>query len=88
VTYGFSPPGSTAFRRRLHLESHTLRPDPSRYAAQSDPDRNHHFRRFMTARPLTARELELAADIELAQGNPRRADLLSWKAHLARTEVR
>jgi len=69
------------------MESRTLRPDPSRYAVQSDPDLNYHFRRFVTARPLTARELELAADIELASGNPRRADLLSWKAHLARTEV-
>ncbi|MGI4943472.1 MAG: hypothetical protein ACRYHQ_23385 [Janthinobacterium lividum] len=64
-----------------------MRPDPSRYAVQSDPDRNYHFRRFAPARPLTARELELAADVELAQGNPRRADMLSWKAHLARTEA-
>lgn len=64
-----------------------MRPDPHRYAVQSDPDRNYHFNRFATARPLTARELELAADVEMAQGNPRRADLLSWKAHLARTEV-
>ncbi len=64
-----------------------MRIDPHRYATQSDPDRNYHFRRFATGRPLTARELELAADVEMAQGNPRRADLLSWKAHLARTEV-
>jgi hypothetical protein len=64
-----------------------LRLDPSRYAVQSDPDRNYHFRRFMTARSLTARELELAADLELAQGNPRRADILSWRAHMIRTEA-
>jgi len=64
-----------------------LHRDPSRYAVQSDPDRNYHFRRFATARPLTARELELAADVEMASDNPRRADLLSWKAHLARTAV-
>jgi hypothetical protein len=69
------------------LESRTLRPDPSRYAVQSDPDRNYHFRRFVTARPLTARELELAADLELAQGNPRRADMLSWRAHMVRSEA-
>ena len=64
-----------------------MRPDPNYYAVQSDPDRNYHFRRFVTARPLTARQLELAADFELASGNPRRADMLSWKAHLARTEA-
>lgn len=64
-----------------------MRPDLPRYAAQPDPDRKYHFRRLATARPLTARELEMAADIELAQGNSRRADLLSWRAHMIRTEA-
>ncbi|MGI4799384.1 MAG: hypothetical protein ACRYG8_36180 [Janthinobacterium lividum] len=64
-----------------------MRIDPNRYAVQNDPDRNYNFHRFATARPLTARELELAADIEMASGNLRRADMLSWKAHLARTEA-
>ncbi|MGI4943748.1 MAG: hypothetical protein ACRYHQ_24810 [Janthinobacterium lividum] len=36
-------------------------------------------------RPLTARELQLASDLELARGNHQRGELLSWKAHLART---
>ena len=38
-------------------------------------------------RTLTARELELAADVEMARGNRQRAELLSWQAHDARTEV-
>lgn len=64
-----------------------MRPDPSRYAVQSDPDRNYHFRRFVTVPLLTAPELERAADAALAQGDPRRADTLSWRAHMAGAEA-
>ncbi len=38
-------------------------------------------------RTLTPRELELAADLEMARGNRQRAELLSWQAHDARTAV-
>lgn len=38
-------------------------------------------------RPLTARELQLASDLELARGNRRRGELLSWRAHQARGGV-
>ncbi len=33
---------------------------------------------------LTPRELELAADLEMARGNRQRAELLIWRAHEAR----
>lgn len=36
-------------------------------------------------RPLTSAELQLASDLELARGNTRRGELLSWRAHEART---
>ena len=36
-------------------------------------------------RPLTARELQFASDLELAAGNTRRGELLAWRAHAART---
>ncbi len=39
------------------------------------------------ARSLTARELQLASDVELARGNHRRGELLSWRAHDARATV-
>ncbi len=55
------------------------------YSDQSDPKRNRHFSRRWTQQPMTAAQLEHAADLELAQGNSRRADLLSWAAHAART---
>lgn len=38
-------------------------------------------------RRLTPRELELAADVEMARGNRQRAELLSWQAHDARCGV-
>lgn len=38
-------------------------------------------------RPLTSAELQLASDLELARGNRRRGELLSWKAHQVRCEV-
>ena len=38
-------------------------------------------------RTLMPRELELAADLEMARGNRQRAELLSWQAHHARTAV-
>ena len=40
-----------------------------------------------TDRPLTARELQLASDLELARGNPQRGELLSWRAHQVRCEA-
>jgi hypothetical protein len=40
-----------------------------------------------TDRPRTAAELELAAGLEWAVGNPVRAELLSWAAHEARCGV-
>ena len=40
-----------------------------------------------TDRPLTARELQLAADMQMAVGNTRRGELLSWQAHQVRVEV-
>ncbi|MGI4940737.1 MAG: hypothetical protein ACRYHQ_09270 [Janthinobacterium lividum] len=38
-------------------------------------------------RPLTARELQLASDLELARGNTQRGELLSWQAHQVRCGV-
>lgn len=38
-------------------------------------------------RTLTPRELELAADVEMARGNRQRAEMLSWQAHDARCGV-
>jgi len=50
--------------------------------------RQDRFARLPAAdRPLTARELQLASDFELACGNTRRGELLSWRAHDARTTV-
>jgi hypothetical protein len=50
--------------------------------------RQSHFARMPAAdRPLTARELQLASDLELARGNRRRGELLSWRAHQARGEA-
>ncbi len=40
-----------------------------------------------TDRPLTARELQLASDVELARGNHQRGEALSWAAHDARGGV-
>ena len=50
--------------------------------------RQDHFARLpATDRPLTARELQLASDLELARGNTQRGEMLSWKAHQVRVEV-
>jgi hypothetical protein len=57
----------------------------SSFADQSDPDLNRWFRRRWAAVPPTPRELQHAADLELAHGNARRADLLSWAAHQRRS---
>ena len=38
-------------------------------------------------RPLTARELQLASDVDLARGNARRGEMLSWQAHQVRCGV-
>lgn len=54
------------------------------FAAQSDPDLRSGFRRRWADQPMTARELEHAADLEMALGNAQRADLLPWQAHLVR----
>ena len=53
-------------------------------AAQSDPERNPSFRRRWSQPPITPRQLELVADIEMAHGNARRAEMLSWRAHQMR----
>lgn len=58
---------------------------PTNSLALLDPDHNSLFRRRWSDHPLTARELEHAAELEAAHGNVQRADLLAWKAHLART---
>lgn len=36
------------------------------------------------ARLLTPRELQLAPDVDLARGDPRRGELLSWAVHEVR----
>ena len=54
------------------------------FSDQSDPDKNLRFWRRWSDNPMTARELEHAADLEAAHGNLQRADLLSWQAHLVR----
>lgn len=38
-------------------------------------------------RPLSARELQLASDVELARGNHLRGEMLAWRAHEARTGI-
>ena len=67
------------------MPSHS--PDPSRRPVPSSatpclPSVHPH-----ATRPLTARELQLASDVELALGNTRRGELLSWRAHLVRCEA-
>ena len=52
---------------------------------QSDPSSNRQFRRRWTEPRMTSRELQHLADLEAAHGNARRAELLSWQAHLVRT---
>jgi len=50
--------------------------------------RQDRFARLPAAdRPLTARELQLASDFELAHSNTRRGELLSWRAHQVRCEA-
>ena len=56
-----------------------------RLADMADPDLNPHFRRRWSQPPMTARELEHAADLQQAVGNARRAELLSWAAHQMRS---
>ena len=63
-----------------------MRSDPFRLAAMADPVFNRHFRRRWAERPMTAAELEFAADLEAAHGNARRAELLSWQAHAVRLQ--
>ena len=52
-------------------------------AEVSVSERNRSSRRQWADR-LTPRELQHAADIELAYGNATRADILSWQAHRLR----
>ena len=59
----------------------------SQLADMADPDLNPHFRRRWSQLPMTPRELEHAADLEQAHGNPRRAELLSWQAHAIRSSA-
>ena len=63
---------------RSELAFHVARPGRARVAPIYQP---------LPTRPLTPRELELAADLELARGNRQRAELLSWQAHDARAAV-
>ena len=53
--------------------------------AVANPDLNPHFRRRWQQLPMTPRELEHAADLEMAHGNAARASLLSWRAHELRS---
>lgn len=50
----------------------------------SDPIQNRQFRRRWTEKPTTSREMQHLADLEAAHGNARRAELLSWRAHMLR----
>lgn len=62
------------------------RPDPSHSGAPpSAAVRTFPAAHPQPARALSACELELAADVQMAVGNRRRAELLSWQAHDART---
>lgn len=61
------------------------RPNPSRSGAPpSATVRTIPAAHPQPARALTARELQLASDVELALGNTRRGELLFWRAHLVR----
>ena len=63
---------------RSELATHAARPSRARVKL---------LYHSVPTRTLTPRELELAADQEMARGNRRRAELLSWQAHDARTSV-
>lgn len=63
---------------RSELASHVARPGRARVLP---------VYYSVPTRPLTPRELELAADLEMARGNRQRAELLSWAAHDARGGV-
>lgn len=66
-----------------------MRVDPYRLAEMADPVFNRHFsRRWDERRPMSSRDLEHLADLEMALGNPRRADALSWQAAMLRDEGR
>ena len=67
--------------------SFTLPSDPSRFAKMSDPQNNRLFNRRWHQKPMTARELQHASDMELALGNARRASLLAWEACRLREEA-
>ena len=62
-----------------------MRSDTSRLLAPLSRARAFPVLPTSPARPLTARELQLASDVELARGNRQRAETLSWRAHDART---
>ena len=64
-----------------------MRPELAFYAVQPGRARTAPVYRFVPTRTLTPRELELAADLEMARGNRQRAELLSWQAHDARSAV-
>ncbi len=63
---------------RSELASYATRPSRARATLVYDN---------VPTQRLTPRELELAADVEMARGNRQRAELLSWQAHAARAEV-
>lgn len=64
-----------------------MRSELATYATRPSRARALYVYDTVPTRTLTPRELELAADLEMARGNRRRAELLSWQAHAARAEV-
>ncbi len=64
-----------------------MRPELATYAARPGRARTAPVYHHAPTRPLTPRELQLAADVEMARGNRQRAELLSWRAHQVRCEV-
>ena len=63
---------------RFELATHATRPGRACVPLMYDTE---------PKRPLTPRELGLAADVEMARGNLQSAELLSWAAHDARAAV-
>jgi hypothetical protein len=64
-----------------------MRLDPSCRASPPDAVRACLAFRPHAKRSPTVGELEFAANVEMARGNPRRGELLSWAAHEARGGV-
>ena len=64
--------------------------DAARFAAQSDPDRNQHFRRRWAepSQPPSPAQMDREADAELAAGHRLRAEWLSRRAAAMRENAR